>query len=159
MFAFEKTFFLQEEGIGAFALGEAGMRLVLNGISFETVALQGQSAIFDLMLMMGEVKGSLLGAFQYNVALFDEATIERMKGHWERLLEGIAGCAESRIEDLAMLSAAERQQILREWNQTKAEWGEAKSLVELFERQAERHPEKLAVVSGNQQLSYGELNE
>jgi amino acid adenylation domain-containing protein len=159
MFAFEKTIFLQEEGIGAFALGEAGKRLVFNGVRVETVALPSQSAIFDLMLMMAEIKDSLSGAIQYNVELFEGETIERMAGHWESLLEAMVEAPESRIEELPMLSAAERRQMISEWNQTHMAPAGEKSLVELFEQQAERRPETTALVCGKQRLSYAALNQ
>src|SRR5260221_147772 len=111
MFAFEKTVFLQEEGISALALGATGSRLQLNGLTLEAVPLEEQSAIFDLMLMMAEVKDELAGAFQYNVDLFDRATIVRMKEHWVRLLEGVTAAPEMGIEDLPLLSGEERRQI------------------------------------------------
>jgi len=159
MFAFEKTIFLQEEGIGAFAFGEAGKRLVFNGVPAETVALPSHSAIFDLMLMMAEIKDSLSGAIQYNIDLFEGETIERMAGHWERLLEGMVEAPERQIEELSMLSAAERRQMISEWNQTHRAAVAEKSLVELFEQQAERGPERTALVCGKQRLSYASLNQ
>ena len=83
-------------------MGESGKRLVFNGVRVETVALPSQSAIFDLMLMMAEIKDSLSGVIQYNVELFEGETIERMAGHWESLLEAMVEAPESRIEELPM---------------------------------------------------------
>ena len=57
-----------------------------------------------------------------------------------------------------MLSEAERHRVLVEWNATEAEYPADKCIHELFEVQAERTPEAVAVEFEEQQLSYGELN-
>jgi non-ribosomal peptide synthetase component F len=58
----------------------------------------------------------------------------------------------------AMLSDAERQQILYEWNRTQAEYPKDVCIHELFEAQVKRTPEATAVVFGEERVSYGELN-
>src|SRR6185369_12730330 len=65
---------------------------------------------------------------------------------------------EKLIEDLEILPERERAQLLVEWNRTEAEYHSEQLLHELFEEQAARNPEQVAVVFGDEALSYGELN-
>src|SRR5260370_11199230 len=65
---------------------------------------------------------------------------------------------ERRVVEWSVLTAAERQQLLVEWNDTKLEYAREKCVHELFEEQAARRPEAVAVVFEENQLSYGELN-
>ena len=62
-------------------------------------------------------------------------TIERMLGHFEVLLEGIVADPERRISELPILSAAERHQLLVEWNDTKRDYPKDKCIHQLFEEQ------------------------
>ena len=82
-----------------------------------------------------------------------------MARHYCALLEGIAGDPDRRIGELDMLEAAERHRLLVEWNDTAADYPQDKLVHELFEEQAARAPEAVALVYEGAQLSYGELNE
>lgn len=98
------------------------------------------------------------GAFQYNTDLFKEETIERLSSHFTTLLEAIVKEPERRVSELPLLSAAEREQLLIEWNQTTKEYPQQRCIHELFEEQVERTPDAVAVVFEEQELTYGELN-
>ena len=82
-----------------------------------------------------------------------------MAGHFQRLLEGIAGGIDSRVSALPLVTDRERVQILQEWNATESEYPSASSVHELFELQVERSPDSIALTFGDQCLSYRELNE
>ena len=127
---------------------------------WELVPLQIQTgaALYELDLEIYERPEGLLGYLQYNADMFDEATITRMVGHWQRLLEGIVADATQRIADLPLLSDAEWRQQVVEWNATEAEYPLDRCFHELFEAQVERTPGALAVVCGQEQLTYRELN-
>lgn len=88
---------------------------------------------------------------------FDRNTITRMLGHLQTLLEGIAANPQQHLSQLPLLTAAEQQQLLVEWNQTQTNYPQV-CIHELFETQAEQTPDAIAAVFGNQQLTYGELN-
>src|SRR6202451_1676989 len=81
-----------------------------------------------------------------------------MVEHYRRVLEEVVERPEARVSEVRMLSEREQQQILKEWNSTAAQYGE-EDLCELFERQAELQPERVAVEYGPGRLTYGELNE
>jgi amino acid adenylation domain-containing protein/FkbM family methyltransferase len=100
----------------------------------------------------------LAGTIEYNCDLFDAATIRRMSGHFQTLLEGIVANPEQRLSGLPILTEAEKQQLLVEWNATKADYPQDKCLHELFEAQASRTPDAVAVMYEGHQLTYGVLN-
>ncbi len=89
---------------------------------------------------------------------FDDATIERMLAHLKTLLEGMADNLDRPMSDLPILTAAERHQLLVEWNHTRADYPPGICLHDLFEAQVKRAPEAVAVVFEGGQLTYGELN-
>ena len=94
----------------------------------------------------------------YEGCRFDAATIRRMLGHFQVLLESIITHPEQRISELSLLGAAERHQLLVEWNNIQAEYPQDKCIHHLFEAQVERTPNAVAVTFEEQQLTYQELN-
>ncbi|MEN3329184.1 MAG: hypothetical protein V7638_3991 [Acidobacteriota bacterium] len=102
-------------------------------------------------------ESSLVVKITYDRRRFDDATVERMLEHFKNLLEGIAATPEARVSELSILSARERQQQLFTWNQTATELP-AGNLVQLFEEQVARRPEQVAIVSGDERVTYVELD-
>jgi hypothetical protein len=94
----------------------------------------------------------------YETGRFSAAAIERMLGHWRTLLNGIAADPSVRLEDLPMVTAAEHEQLVVTWNDTATEYPRDACIHELFEEQALRRPDAVALVFEGQQLTYAELN-
>ncbi|HEU0088804.1 MAG TPA: non-ribosomal peptide synthase/polyketide synthase, partial [Pseudonocardiaceae bacterium] len=112
----------------------------------------------NLPLSLGAFVGERLHLqLDYDPALFDAATVERMAGHLEMLLAGIAADAHRPIAQLPLLDEAEREQVLVEWNDTALELP-AVTFPEVFEARVTRTPEATALVCGEVELSYAELN-
>jgi amino acid adenylation domain-containing protein len=114
-------------------------------------------ARYDLHLFMEE-QNELRGWVDYNTDLFNATTITRMLGHFQALLEGIVAHPEQRLSDLLILTEAERQQLLVEWNDTKRDYPTDKCIHQMFEAQVERTPDAVAVVCEDRQLTYRELD-
>jgi aspartate racemase len=114
------------------------------------------TAKFDLTLTLMEQGGGLVGAVEYNTDLFNGERVRRLIGHYEQLLRGIVTNPEQRLDRLALLTEAERGQLLSEWNKGVGPAVRG-TVLELWEAQVAREPERPALVSGEQQLSYGEL--
>ncbi|MDT9002482.1 amino acid adenylation domain-containing protein, partial [Paucibacter sp. APW11] len=93
----------------------------------------------------------------YATALFDAETIERFAGYYRRVLEGMVADATQRVDRLALLDEAELEQQLVSWNRSERQYPLEQSYTQLFERQVSLDPSRLAVVCGEQRLSYGEL--
>ncbi len=140
--------------------------LVLPGLEVEGIeeSRRTGTARFDLTLDLMETPLGLAGSLEYATDLFDRATAARWARHFESLLAAaIAGieAPASRVLELPLLGAAERQQLVLEWNDTETAgepaWGEAVRIHELFERQAARNPLAAAVSGQGMTLTYGEL--
>jgi amino acid adenylation domain-containing protein len=116
-------------------------------------------SICDLSLAISEEKNGLECCFDYCTDLFDTATIDRMWGHFQSLLQNIAANPDERLSAFPLLTEAERQQLLVEWNDTKRDYPSDECIPGLFEAQVERTPDAIAVVFEDKRLTYRELNE
>ena len=99
----------------------------LSGIGSERV-----TAKFDLTLLLEETAAGLRGAFEYATDLFERETIERLVGSFETLLRGIVERGEETDSSLPLLSEAEREQLLVQWNRTEREYPQDRCIHELF---------------------------
>jgi amino acid adenylation domain-containing protein len=133
-------------------------KVELPGLVVTPLKYQAESAKFDLTLYFDELGPELQGTFEYNTDLFDGDTIARMGRHVRTLLEGIVADPSARISELPLLSQAERNQVLIEWNDTRTEFEQGVCAHQLFETQAERTPDAVAVALEDERLSYAELN-
>ncbi|MGD7085460.1 amino acid adenylation domain-containing protein, partial [Ralstonia pseudosolanacearum] len=116
------------------------------------------SAKFDLTLTLQEADGRIVGTLEYATALYDGATIERYIDHWRTLLEAMANDDSRPLADLPLLTPAQRQQVLAQWNATQAPYPRHACLHQSFEAQAGRTPDAVAVVHEARQLTYAQLN-
>jgi len=131
--------------------------LKLPGLTLEALEMDTGTTIFDITASLAEEPDALSCSIEYNRDLFDPATIGRMGNHFRTLLEGIVASPETRISALPLLTETERQQILVDWNQTEEDYPNA-SISELFEAQAERTPDRTALVGRLGGISYRDLN-
>jgi amino acid adenylation domain-containing protein len=130
----------------------------LAGLTLSFLDVYNETAKFDLTLELGETPEGLSGWFEYNIDLFDAATIARMAGHFQTLLEGIVADPGQRAATLPLLTADERRQMLTEWNNTAADYPRDKYIHEVFEAQVAQTPNAVAFVYEGAQLTYQELN-
>ncbi|HEU4881108.1 MAG TPA: amino acid adenylation domain-containing protein, partial [Longimicrobium sp.] len=130
----------------------------LAGLSGQGVGTELEVAKFDLSLSLTESDRGLGGWLSYSTDLFERGTILRMLGHLERVLEQVAADADVRLSRLELLGEAERALVLEAWNRTEAEVPADRCVHELFEAQAARTPEAVALVFEDETLSYAELN-
>ncbi|RMQ48892.1 Pyoverdine sidechain peptide synthetase III, L-Thr-L-Ser component [Pseudomonas cichorii] len=137
--------------------GNAEVREV-SGLSVQNLESDSHAAQFDLTLGTTEHAGGLSVGLTYATALFDSTTIQRMAEHWLTLLQAICTNAGQRVAELPMQSAAERQQILQEWNDSAAAYPSEQCLPALIEAQVRATPEAPALLLGSEQLSYRQLN-
>jgi len=100
----------------------------------------------------------LTATIDYSTDLFDAATIERMQRHLLVLLQEIVSQPQKRIMQLALLEVDERQQLWR-WNETDAQYPQDSCIHDLYEKQAARTPDAVAVVYEDERLGYRELDE
>src|SRR5690606_3200396 len=122
------------------------------------VESRNDTAKFDLGLSFVERGGDLHGSLRYAADLFDDATIERMAGHFRNLVDGIVADPNSKLSALPLMGARELDQILVQWNDTAHDYPLHKTLHQLFEEQAARTPDACAVVFEDRQLDYATLD-
>ncbi|HKN84609.1 MAG TPA: condensation domain-containing protein [Pyrinomonadaceae bacterium] len=147
---FQITFSLNRVETSVIQLSEVELTL-LGGVP---VAVK-----FDLMLEALETSEGLRLTFIYNTDLFEESTIARIGEHLQNMMRGVVANADEQIDKLPLLSESERQHLLYELNETAAEYPRESCLPELFEAQVELRRDAVAVVFGDRQLSYRQLNE
>ncbi|RJL18866.1 non-ribosomal peptide synthetase, partial [Bailinhaonella thermotolerans] len=116
------------------------------------------TAMFDLQFSLEERPGGgLLGTITYAADLFDRPTAQSIGERFERLLRAVAADPSVRLSEIDLLDPAERAQLLTTWAGDGAE-PEPATIVALFEAQAARSPEAVAVTAPGTSLTYGELN-
>jgi amino acid adenylation domain-containing protein len=130
----------------------------MTGLEVEPLRGDDLRVRFDLEVHAGERAGEIIFYWLYNRDLFDRWRMEQMGRHYLRVLEAMVVDSEQKIGNINLLGEGERRQILDEWNETRQEIPQA-TLVELFEEQARRTPEAVAVACEEQELTYGKLNE
>ncbi|CAG0937720.1 enterobactin synthetase component F [Thermoflexales bacterium] len=113
----------------------------------------------ELSFSIQEVPEGLTGFLEYRTELYDPATIQRLLGHYQALLQSIVDHPEQRIIELPLMSGGERERLLVDWNATQRAYPHDRSLAELFEEQVARTPEAVAVVWNQQHLTYQALNQ
>jgi amino acid adenylation domain-containing protein len=120
--------------------------------------LRATGTRFDLELFVMEDPSGLRGAFNYNVDLFDEATIARLGRHLDKLLRAVVADPDAPVSTVDLLEPAERDQVLRGWNDTAADFPADATLPGLIAAQAARTPDAVAVQLGDRRLTYRELD-
>ena len=150
---FQMMFVMQEpERAGGEEAGVAGLEI-------SRLGLGSSAAKFDLSVFAKERDGRLTLAVEYDGALYEAATARRMLGHLECLIEGLAGDPDQPLSTVPLLTSEEQHQIVEEWNDTRVAHRHSNKMVtESFESQAAKRPDFLAVVCGDEALSYGELS-
>ncbi len=115
---------------------------------------------FDLSFYFNQTPDELglEGTIEYATDLFDRQTIAQLAQRLVSLLEAIAQNPDQPIGGIELLDAAERQQLLVEWNATEREYPAQHCIHQLFEEQVECTPHATALVYEDQVLSYAELN-
>jgi amino acid adenylation domain-containing protein len=113
----------------------------------------------DVTITITRATDSFAGEISYRSTLFRKATIERFARHYLAILQEAAKNVDSIIRDLQMLTAAERCQIVIEWNDTKGRDQNDECLHQLFEIQAAAAQDAIAVCYEYEQLTYKELND
>nr|CAC01604.1 peptide synthetase [Anabaena sp. 90] len=112
----------------------------------------------DLELYLWDVPEGLGGFCSYNRDLFDGTTIARMMQNFVTLLGAIVDNSQQSVALLPLLTEGDRHQLLKEWNDTQTDDPYHKCIHQLVEEKAEQTPDAIAVVCGNQQLTYAQLN-
>ncbi|MBI0329292.1 non-ribosomal peptide synthase/polyketide synthase [Burkholderia plantarii] len=132
--------------------------LALEGLALEPLTATHRSAKFDVSLALDERDGRIEGELEYASALFERATIERHAGYLVSVLRAMVAEPAQPVLHAPMLGAPERELLLDGWNRTRAPYPAHQRVQRLFEAQARRTPDAVAVIDGETALGYAELD-
>jgi amino acid adenylation domain-containing protein len=130
----------------------------LPGLTLRRVDEKSSTSKLDLSLFLQETSSGLDASLEYATDLFDRAMIERLAGHLRILLQEIVTNPDCLVGTLPLLSGAERDRLLHEWNDTASDYPHGQCIHELITEQAARTPDAVALVYEDSELTYGELD-
>ncbi|MEU7143615.1 non-ribosomal peptide synthase/polyketide synthase [Nocardia sp. NPDC046473] len=133
--------------------------LALPGVRFEPYRVSMATSRFDLFFNIADSPaGQEWGGFvEYATELFDRSTVEAMVARLSRILRQVVSDPSVPVGSVDVLGGDERELVLSRWNDTAVEVSES-TLVELFEAQVASTPDAAAVVCGETELTYRELD-
>ncbi|MET0399320.1 MAG: non-ribosomal peptide synthase/polyketide synthase [Longimicrobiaceae bacterium] len=129
----------------------------LDELRAEVVEVGVEPAIFDLLLNVYEREDDLLCVLTYRAELWEEATAARMLDHFRRLLADAAAAPDRPCSATELMGPEERERVLHDWNATAADHPRV-GVHRLFEEQARRTPDAIALAAGGESLGYAELD-
>ena len=130
------------------------------GLSFIRYFFDPGFSKFDISLEIFDYEStSLTYSIEYATAIFGEKTIRSFADHFNKLISSILSDPASKISDLQLISDEEYTQFITTFNDTKDDFPQDKSIDQLFETQLNKDPHAIAIVHGDNKLTYEELNE
>ncbi|MBW7473808.1 non-ribosomal peptide synthase/polyketide synthase [Paenibacillus oenotherae] len=133
-------------------------KLELAGLPLRQIDIHEGISKFDISLEAREENGTIGFVLEYCTRLFREETARRFASHYVELLGAIVKAPRTKLGELPVLTEAEKHQIIDVFNHTDAPIRQGATTVSLFEEQAARYPERIAVRFGEETVTYAELN-
>jgi amino acid adenylation domain-containing protein len=133
-------------------------RFDIPGLFINEEPLETRTSRFDLTLTCIEVEAEIRGSLEYSTDMFEAGTIKRMVRQVGQLLTAMVADLDCRVMEIPLLTDAERNQVVVEWNRTRKAYVSDHCVHELFEEQVKRTPDAMAVSFEGQEISYAELN-
>jgi amino acid adenylation domain-containing protein len=127
------------------------------GLKAASVRAESPTSKYDLTLMLSDTERGLVLLGEYAVDLFDAETMDRLLGHYRAILEAAVRAPAEPIGSIRLLSPEEELRVLVQWNDTEADYPRDRTVVDLFDAQVARTPDAVAVVAGEERLTYAEL--
>ncbi|MDF3203267.1 amino acid adenylation domain-containing protein, partial [Pseudomonas sp. 1912-s] len=138
------------------ARGQQATRLP--GLAIESLDWASHTAQFDLVLNTFETGQELAATLTYATDLFAPATVERLAGHWQNLLRSIVADYTRPVAELSLLGVHELELIERTWNANALDFPRERCIHQQIQDQVQRTPDALAVIWGDEHLTYRQLN-
>ncbi len=160
-FDWEETFKVTDNSnqLFCFDFDEYQSNYLSNDVSFLIQKQYICFAPFKIKLACIDKENTIDLEFHYNSTLFPGETIEILATQFNTLLDSIIINSNLNLSKLQIISIAEKQKLLFDWNNTKVEYQNFQCIHQLFEAQVKRNPHAIAVVFEGQALTYQELNQ
>jgi len=142
-----------------FNLDRPGEAPDMAGLQVDWLTQPIHHTAFAITLNLTEVGDDMVLECDYASDLFEGDSIARYVGHFLTLLDGIVAHPEQTLAQLPLLNAAAQQQLLVDWNDTRADYASDTCAHQLFEAQVAQAPDAVALSYGDQSMTYAELNQ
>ncbi|WP_045926269.1 surfactin non-ribosomal peptide synthetase SrfAA [Bacillus siamensis] len=116
-------------------------------------------AKFDLTMQARETAEGIALDLDYCTKLFKRSTADRLLAHYVRLLESAAAQPDAKISEYDLLSEREALNQLQRFNPERTAYPKEQTIVQIFEEQARKNPDRTALQFEGETLSYQQLNE
>jgi amino acid adenylation domain-containing protein len=133
--------------------------LDLPGLTLSPLEQVQDTAQCDLTLSLTDTGAQCIGSLRYASDLFDAATIVRLAGHFDTLLRAMVADDARPVAELALMGTEQRHRMLVELNDNARDFPHNGLIHQLFEAQAAARPQAIALVHGEQTISYARLNQ
>lgn len=134
------------------------VREYFGNIKMSSYPFTTRTARVDLVMEAMENENGLGINFEYCTALFNKDTINRFVAYFRRIVSAVIADARKKISDIEIITSAEKQQVLHEFNNTRVDFPKEKTISRLFEEKAAEMQERTAITFEGAELSYHELN-
>src|SRR5579859_4668805 len=131
-----------------------------SGIRISAAQSLGQTN-YPLVLVIGATRASaneLKLQLGYEIARFSIATIDRLLKQLHTILQKMVQRSTIHLEDITLLDEGEQRRLLYEWRGVYEAPKDASTIVEIVLEQAQRVPDKVALVCGDCTLTYEDLD-
>ncbi|KOP54034.1 amino acid adenylation, partial [Pseudomonas coronafaciens pv. porri] len=132
--------------------------LAIDGLELTLLDSVVRTTKYDVSLDLAEVEGRIVGSLEYATALFDRDTAQSYVAYLERVLRAMVENERQVVGAIKLLGETERRQVLVEFNATHQALRQDLLLHQLFEQQAQQQPQALALVCGDERVTYADLN-
>ncbi|HEX8905974.1 MAG TPA: condensation domain-containing protein, partial [Longimicrobiaceae bacterium] len=146
-----QVLFELHEGVGEGARSLPGLEVRRGGAEL-------RNAKYDLSVVLSVTADGIGGGITYSTDLFDRATARRFVEHLARVLEQVTADPSVRLSRVELLGDEERRQVTEEWNDNAAAFPADRCIHQLFEAQAARTPEAVAMMFGDEAITFAELD-
>ncbi len=134
------------------------LSIQLDDLKTKTSIINTNISKFDLTLEIIETNNEFDVRIEYNTDLYKKETIELLKEHYINVLEEIIRKPSIQLADVEMMSNEEKNTILYNFNNTKFQLDNSKSIQEIFEENVKRNPNAIALIFEDKKIKYSELN-
>ncbi|WP_066507710.1 non-ribosomal peptide synthetase [Abyssisolibacter fermentans] len=129
----------------------------IDNVKFKPMNFNNKSTKFDLLLEAIDMDNNIKLHFEYCTKLYKKETIKRLSEHFINILNVITENPQIEISKIDLLSLSERN-LLMSFNNTSAAYSKYKTINEIFEEKVMKKPNQIAVIYGEEKLTYSELN-
>ena len=134
-------------------------KLEISGLEITPHRFKTGNSKFDIVLVAEESEDGLEFSLEYCTKLYKKERMQKLAGHFVNILKEVAANPDKTLAEIDMLSEAEKQQILFDFNNTDLEYRKETTVHRMFEEQAAKTPDNIALVFEDDQITYAELNQ